>query len=93
MFLPEIWVDIVEWLEIIIGITFLSRKTVRLAILFLAFQMVGTFLPLLILPEVTFHAHHVPYGLILEGQYIINNLLIISAALIIGGTVRERKEQ
>lgn len=90
VFSPEIWVDIVGWWEVIIGVTFLFRKTVRLAILLLAFQMIGTFMPLLILPEVTFQAGHIPYGLTLEGQYIIKNLLIISAALVIGGTVRER---
>lgn len=90
VFSPEVWVDIIGWWEVIIGITFLFRKTVRVAILLLAFQMIGTFMPLLILPGVTFQAGHIPYGLTLEGQYIIKNLLIISAALVIGGTVRER---
>ncbi len=90
VFSPETWVDIVGWWEVIIGITFLFKKTVRLAILLLAFQMIGTFMPLVILPEVTFQTAHIPYGLTLEGQYIIKNLLIISAALVIGGTVRKR---
>ena len=93
VFSPEIWVDIIGWWEVLIGITFLFRKTIRLAILLLAFQMVGTFLPLLILPEVTFQLAHMPYGLTLEGQYIIKNLLIISAALVIGGTVRKRSDE
>lgn len=91
VFSPQVWVDIIGWWEVLIGITFLFRKTIRLAILLLAFQMVGTFLPLLILPEVTFQPGHIPYGLTLEGQYIIKNLLIISAALVIGGTLRERR--
>ena len=71
-----------------IGVSFLSRRTVRLAIALLALQMVGTFLPLFILPDVTFQPGRVPYGPTMEGQYIIKNLLIISAALVIGGTVR-----
>ena len=49
--------------------------------------MPGTFLPLLLLPDVCFTA--VPYGLTIEGQYIIKNLVLISAAIVVGGTVRE----
>ncbi len=88
-FSPRIWVDIIGWWEVLIGILFLFKKTIRLAILLLALQMIGTFLPLLILPEITFQTGKIPYGLTLEGQYIIKNLLIISAALVIGGSVRD----
>ena len=69
-----------------IGLTFLSRRTLRIAIALLAGQMVGTFLPLIILPEVTFQS--APFVPTMEGQYILKNLLIISAALVVGGTVR-----
>jgi len=43
------------------------------------------------LPEVAFQAGHAPYALTLEGQYIVKNLLIIAAALVVGGTVRQRR--
>ena len=46
-------------------------------------QMSGTFLPLVILPEVTFQNSN-PLLPTLEGQYIIKNIIIITAALIIG---------
>ena len=85
------WVNIIGWWEVAIGITFLFQKTLRIAIALLALQMVGTFLPLILLPSVTFQTGHVPYGPTMEGQYIIKNLMIISAALVVGGTVR-RKE-
>jgi len=87
----ETWVSIIGWWEVAIGISFLFRKTIRVAVALLALQMVGTFMPLVILPEVTFQAGHFPYGPTLEGQYIIKNLMIISAALVVGGTVRENK--
>ena len=45
------------------------------------------------LPDVTFQAGHVPYAPTMEGQYIIKNLLIISAALVVGGTVRRRTDK
>ena len=84
-----LWVVIIGWWEVAIGIAFLFRRTVRVAIALLALQMVGTFMPLILLPAVTFQAGHFPYGPTLEGQYIIKNLMIISAALVVGGTVRE----
>ncbi len=83
------WVDIIGWWEVLIGISFLFKKTVRLAILLLALQMVGTLMPLVLLPGIVYQPGHIPYGLTLEGQYIIKNTLIISAALVIGGKVRE----
>ena len=87
---PGGWVSIIGWWEVAIGVTFLFHKTIRLAIPLLALQMVGTFLPLVALPEMTFQAGRVPYAPTVEGQYIIKNLLIISAALVVGGTAREK---
>lgn len=87
---PEMWSDIIGWWEVAIGVAFLFRKTIRIAIALLAVQMVGTFLPLVILPSVAFQAGHLPYAPTLEGQYIIKNLVIISAALVVGGTVRQK---
>ena len=93
LFGPDGWLAIIGWWEVLIGLTFLTRKTSRIAIGLLAMQMAGTFLPLVMLPQVTFQAGHFPYAPTLEGQYIIKNLLIISAALVIGGTVRRRTDQ
>jgi uncharacterized membrane protein YkgB len=90
LFSPDTWLALIGWWEVVIGVTFLFRKTVRLAIALLALQMVGTFMPLVILPHVTFQAGRIPYAPTMEGQYIIKNLLIISAALVVGGTVRQR---
>ena len=83
------WLAVIGWWEVAIGVLFLFRPTLRFAIGLLALQMVGTFMPLVMLPGVTFQDGRVPYGLTLEGQYIVKNLLIISAALVVGGTVRD----
>jgi uncharacterized membrane protein YkgB len=83
------WVNIIGWWEVLIGIAFLFHKTLRVAIALLALQMVGTFMPLVVLPAVTFQAGHFPCAPTMEGQYIIKNLMIISAALVVGGTVRK----
>lgn len=86
----ESWLVIIGVWEVVIGVLFLWRKTIRFAIALLAMQMVGTFMPLVILPDATFQPGRIPYGLTMEGQYIIKNLLIISAAMVIGGTVRDK---
>ena len=85
---PAQWVAVIGWWEVLIGVTFLFRPTLRIAIALLALQMTGTFLPLVMLPGVTFQAGLYPFVPTIEGQYIIKNLLIISAALVVGGTVR-----
>jgi uncharacterized membrane protein YkgB len=84
----DTWVGIIGWWEVAIGVCFLFRRTIRVAIALLFLQMVGTFMPLVLLPEVTFQVGKIPWGPTLEGQYIIKNLMIISAALVVGGTVR-----
>jgi uncharacterized membrane protein YkgB len=89
-FTPRTWVAIIGWWEVAIGFTFLFHRTLRIAIGLLALQMVGTFLPLILLPHVVFQPGHIPYAPTMEGQYIVKNLLIISAALTVGGTVRSR---
>ena len=84
----DIFIPILGWWEVIIGVCLLFRPLIRLAILLLFLQMGGTVMPLFILPEICYTTF--PFGLTLEGQYIIKNLIIISAAMVIGGTVRGR---
>ncbi|MDX1617096.1 MAG: hypothetical protein R3300_22515, partial [Candidatus Promineifilaceae bacterium] len=55
-----------------------------LALLFL--QMVGTVTPLFLFPEAAFNAF--PFQPTLEGQYIIKNLVLVSAGIVLGATVR-----
>jgi len=84
---PEQWLAVIGWWEVAIGICFLFRRTTRTAIALLFLQMFGTFLPLFILPGTTFQPGGIPLLPTLEGQYIIKNLIIISAALVIGGNL------
>lgn len=86
---PEIVVPAIGWWEVAIGITFLIPQLTRVAISLLAVQMPGTFLPLVLLPEVCFTV--IPWGLTLEGQYIVKNLVIIGAALVIGSTIETKR--
>jgi uncharacterized membrane protein YkgB len=91
---PRIFVPLLGWWEVAIGVGLLYRPFARAALLLLFVQMPGTALPLVLLPHVCFT--HFPYAPTLEGQYIIKNLTLISAAIVVGGTVRfgaRRSEQ
>ncbi len=83
---PDIFQPVLAVWEMLIGLGFLTGRFMRLTILLLFAQMGGTILPLFVLPEVVWTSF--PFGLTLEGQYIIKNMVIIGAALALGGTVR-----
>ncbi len=83
---PDIFLPLLAIWEMLIGLGLIFGKFMRATLLLLFLQMPGTALPLLILPEVCWTVF--PYGLTLEGQYIIKNLVLIGAGLVLGGTVR-----
>lgn len=85
---PDWFIPFLGWWEVAIGICMLIRPLIRVAILLLLLQMPGTLLPLFLLPDITWvRAPTVPT---LEGQYIIKNVVLIAAAIVAGGTVRDR---
>lgn len=83
---PDLFLPVLAVWEMLIGLGLMTGLFMRITLLLLFLQMPGTALPLLILPDVTWTTF--PYGLTLEGQYIIKNLALIGAALVLGGTVR-----
>ncbi|OGI95342.1 hypothetical protein A2917_02130 [Candidatus Nomurabacteria bacterium RIFCSPLOWO2_01_FULL_42_17] len=66
--------------ECVIGILFIIRGFERVVIPMLFAHMATTFMPLFLLPAMTWSGFLVPT---LEGQYIIKNLLIIAVAIAI----------
>ena len=79
----EAWVIVIGYWEMLIAIFFLTKRTTFLAMILLFLQMSGTFMPLILLPEISFQSSN-PLLPTLEGQYIIKNIIIITAALVIG---------
>ncbi len=84
-FPPSIVLFVLGCWEVTIGIGLLYRPLLRLALFLLLIELPGTFLPLIILPDVCFDS--IPFGLTLEGQYIVKNLFLIGAAFVIGSKV------
>ncbi|AGF77685.1 hypothetical protein UWK_01117 [Desulfocapsa sulfexigens DSM 10523] len=86
-FPPEVVLFVLGCWEVTIGIGLLYKPLLRVALLLLLIELPGTFLPLIVLPEICFHS--VPFGLSLEGQYIVKNLFLIGAAFVIGSKVAQ----
>jgi len=72
--------------ECAIGLGLLTKRFLRATLLLLALQMVGTAMPLILFPAETFTRF--PLAPTLEGQYIIKNVVLIGAGMVIGATVR-----
>lgn len=74
--------------ECAIGIGLVLGVFLRATLLLLWLQMLGTVTPILLFPEEVFA--RIPYAPTLEGQYIIKNLVLVSAGIVVGATVRGR---
>jgi hypothetical protein len=70
----------------VIGVGLITGYFMRLTLLLLFLQMPGTLLPAFITPAAVFTSF--PFGLTLEGQYIVKNLALITAGIVLGSTVR-----
>lgn len=83
---PAISLPILAAWESLIGLGLLSGRFLRTTLLLLFVQMPGTMTPLFLFPDECFRTF--PYAPTLEGQYIIKNLVLVGAAIVIGATVR-----
>ena len=83
---PEISLPLLAAWECIIGVGLITGMWMRATILLLMLQMAGTLTPLVLFPTEVFVKP--PYAPTLEGQYIIKNLVLMSAAIVLGALVR-----
>jgi uncharacterized membrane protein YkgB len=72
--------------EVAIGVGLFIGRGMRVTLLLLFVQMLGTITPLFLFPTQTFTRF--PWAPTLEGQYIIKNLVLVAAAIVLGATVR-----
>jgi len=72
--------------EVAIGLGLIIGRWMRAVLLLLIAQMLGTITPLVLFPAETFV--RIPYAPTLEGQYIIKNIVLVTAAIVLGATVR-----
>lgn len=83
---PSVSVPVLAAWECAIGLGLISGKFLRFTLLLMFLQMPGTFLPLVFFMSETWKQF--PYAPSLEGQYIIKNLVLLGAGIVVGATVR-----
>jgi uncharacterized membrane protein YphA (DoxX/SURF4 family) len=83
---PSVSLPLLAAWECLIGLGLLLGRGLRGILLLLYVQMLGTLTPIVLFPNEVFV--RIPYAPTLEGQYIIKNLVLISAGIVVGATVR-----
>ena len=83
---PSVAMLVLATWESLIGLGLIFGVALRATLLLLFVQMIGTILPIFFFPREVFTG--IPYAPTLEGQYIIKNIVLVSAAIVIGATVR-----
>jgi uncharacterized membrane protein YkgB len=83
---PGVSLPVLAAWESLIGLGLILNRGMRGVLLLLAVQMLGTLTPLVLFPTETWTVF--PIAPTLEGQYIIKNIVLIGAAMVVGATVR-----
>jgi len=74
--------------EVTVGALLILGRLLRVALLLFALQMLGTALVFVVLPEVAFQEGN-PLLLTVEGEFVVKNLVLLAAGLVVGSRVRE----
>jgi uncharacterized membrane protein YkgB len=75
--------------EIVIGLGLIVPVALRLTLLMMALQLLGTMTALVVVPGRCFQDGN-PLLLTETGEFVIKNIVLLSAGLVIGSTVRRR---
>jgi hypothetical protein len=84
---PAWFVPALGLAEVLIGLCLWRPRWLRVGLVLMALHMVGTVLPLITLPELTWRSFPV---LTLEGQYILKNAVLVAGAMVLAGTRTNR---
>ena len=77
---------LIATLECTIGVLLIAKRWLRLAVCLLAIQLTGILSPAVLLAGRLFAGpHHMPT---LEGQYVLKDVILVAAAMVIATTVR-----
>jgi uncharacterized membrane protein YphA (DoxX/SURF4 family) len=87
---PDVVVPALGIVEVVIGAGLIFGVLLRVVLLLFAAQMAGTFLTFVVLPHVCFRDSN-PLLLTVEGEFVVKNLVLLAAGLVVGSTVRGRR--
>jgi len=85
---PDVFIPLLGFWEMAVGLGLLFAVALRLTLFLFWLQLAGTFLVLLVRPAIAFQGGN-PLLLTTEGEFVVKNLVLITAGLVIGGTVGE----
>ena len=88
----EMFVRLVGLLEIAVGLGLLFRAALRLTLLLFFFQLTGTFMVVLADPGAIFQKGN-PFLLTKDGEFVLKNLILLSAGLVVGSTAHRQDEE
>jgi uncharacterized membrane protein YkgB len=85
---PAWFVPALGVVEVAVGAGLIAGRLLRAVLLLFVAQMVGTFLVLVVEPDVAFTDGN-PLLLTVEGEFVIKNLVLLSAGLVVASSLRE----
>lgn len=85
---PSLSLPLLAAWECVIGLGLITKRILNVTLLLLFLQMLGTFTPLVLFPQETWLRF--PISPSLEGQYILKNIVLVSAAMVIGAISQGR---
>lgn len=87
---PSWFVPALGAVEVLIGVALLAGRALRLVLFLFWGELLGTFLVLVVQPDVAFRSGN-PLLLTVEGEFVVKNLVLLSAGLVVGSTVQRRR--
>lgn len=85
---PSWFVPLLGVFEVVVGLGLLLRRALRVVLALFVLQMLGTFLVLMVQPDVAFQDSN-PLLLTTEGEFVVKNLVLLSAGLLIGSRLNK----
>lgn len=86
---PALSVPVIGGIEVALGLALLVGRRLPLVVAALTAHLAGTFLVLVIRPDVAFHGGN-PLLLSVEGEYVVKNLVLMAGALLLAAQVPSR---
>ena len=86
---PDWFVPFLGAFEIVVGVGLIAGRALRVVLGLFTLQMAGTFLVLIVQPDVAFRDGN-PLLLTVEGEFVVKNLVLLAAGMVVGATVRRR---
>jgi uncharacterized membrane protein YkgB len=86
----DLLVRVLGVVEIFVGVGLITGFAIRVVLAVFFLQMAGTFLVFVMRPDVAFQDNN-PLLLTVEGEFVVKNLVLIAAGLVVGSSIRKMR--